>query len=182
MSRLSGDEVQHYVFELKRARNERDTAALVKALGTPHEAPRAMRFLAQIGAAEAAPEIEQLLKAREPHIRSAAADALGKLKAEVAATGVEKVALKDPVQWVRSYALVALAQIRGQRARPVIRKALSEDPDWRTRRAAAVALGLVGTRQDTDFLRDMARREPFLRRRRYRQARWKIWRRARRQG
>jgi HEAT repeat protein len=175
---LSDDEADHYLVGLKQARDRRDVPTLVAALQNPRFAPRAVRFLAKINAVEAAPEIERLLSAPEPHIRSASATALGRLRARDAAKMVEQLARTDPIQWVRSYALVALARILGSGARPVIRTALTEDPDWRTRRAAAAALGLVGSLEDIDFLRDVARREPFRSRRRYRRARWKIRRRA----
>lgn len=149
-------------------------AVLVEALGNPLEAARASRFLAQIGANEAAPEIEGLLSAPQPHIRIAAVAGLGRLRAKGSAEAVERLARSDSVQSVRSYALLALAQIIGSDARTVLRSALTDDPDWRTRRAAALALGIAGNRLDLDVLAGAAGREPWWRRRRYRQARRRI--------
>jgi len=177
---VSADEWdQHAFIRLGRARKRGDVPALVEALGNPVEASRAARFLAQIGAKEAAPEIEPLLGAPEPHIRIAAVEALGRLGVRQAAGSVERLARSDSNQAVRSFALVALGQILGPEARSVIRSALHDDPDWRTRRAAAVAIGQVGTREDLETISDAAGREPWRKRRRYRQARRRIRRRTR---
>jgi len=163
---------------LRRARKGRDVAALVESLGHPAWAGTASRFLGQIGARDAVPEVAVLLQADEPHIRMAAVEALGRLEARDPAGSVERLATGDSDQAVRSYALVALAQILGADARGAIRSALDNDPDWRTRRAAAVAIGLVGTREDLQTLAEAGGREPWLRRRRFRQARRQIQRRA----
>ena len=154
--------------------------ALVGFLADPIKASRASTYLAQIGATEAAPEIERLLSASQPYIRVAAVAALGKLRARDAAGSVEHLARGDQNQAVRSFALVALAEILGPDARPTIRSAVADDPDWRTRRAAALALGLVGDREDLNILSSAAAEEPRWRRRRYHQARRAIRRRARR--
>src|SRR3954464_9374201 len=83
---------------LRRARKGRDVAALVESLGHPAWAGTASRFLGQIGARDAVPEVAVLLQADEPHIRMAAVEALGRLEARDPAGSVERLATGDSDQ------------------------------------------------------------------------------------
>lgn len=164
-----GDESRRFLLELPRARREGDVNALVAALEVPKLAPRATRYLIQLGATVAFPEIAKLLQSNDPACRAQAARAVGAFGDPSWRDQLEALSRPDPDPRVRSWALHSLATLLGSAARPSVSAAL-KDYDWRVRMSAAVALGNIGDPSDRIELENAKSVEPFWRRKRYRVA------------
>lgn len=109
----------------------------------------AIRALGSFGAqkAEVAPVLIGFLTSKSQGERAAAAQALGEIKAESAASGLTEL-LKDPNPTVRRVAVAALAAAAGKAAETALAGA-TKDADPTVRKEAAVELGrLALTGQD----------------------------------
>jgi HEAT repeat protein len=155
------------------AKEDGDTDYLIASLRDPDYRHMAAKFLAELAERksfpEAIPALLRLLDANDPHTRSSAALALGRLRAEEAAPRLVGVAQQDPIAWVRAWAVGALGDLRDQRTVPVI-ITLLQDPDWRVRRSAAVVLGELGDERAIHPLERGLAAERWIGRRPYRKA------------
>jgi HEAT repeat protein len=124
---------------------EADREYVVTALTGPDDRSRiyAAGAAADLGATEAIPQLLRLLRASDPHVRVAAAEALCKLNAAEAAQPLRDIAASDQVGWVRSVAAEALAILGDPQSTPLLVDLLASNR-WRDRMAAAHALGVVG--------------------------------------
>lgn len=166
--RSRADHSRH--LELRKARRAGDVAALIAGLEDPVEAPFAAKFLADLGARDAAPAIARLLASQDAYKRGAALEALGRLEHAGAAREVLRLAHSDPVPSVRAWAASTAARVAPlEEARSALRRIL-EDENWQPRRVAAQALGRCGSADDIAAIRAAMRREAWLRRGTYRAA------------
>jgi HEAT repeat protein len=153
-------------------------AALIEGLDDPVEGTTAARFLADVGASEAIPELLRHLRSEDPHIRSSALIALGRLRAASAAPQIEEALLSDEVPWVRAAAIEAAeGAVPLESLRPLLHRAL-EDERWNARFVAARTLEGVGDSSDLAGLRAAKKADVWWRRGVYRKAIRAIRRRA----
>jgi HEAT repeat protein len=158
---------------VRNARKARDTATLLSALRDPLVAALAARYLGELDATEAAPQLIGLLESDDPHIRANAATALGELREQAARDELLRIAQNDPIGWVRSWAIGAYAAAAGSDGTSALLSAL-EDADWRVRRAALGRLGAIADRQVLQQIKSARKREQLLRRLAYLRAAAKI--------
>jgi HEAT repeat protein len=151
------------------AKKNRDDAHLVAALTDPDVRTLAARFLADVGAVGAVPQLLMLLNASDPRTRSAAIKALARLRAVEARPALMSMAISDASPVVRSHAVGALEKVADDGARAVLIQAL-KDSDSAVGWCAARVLGLVGDATVIEPLRSAASKAPLLRRGAYRTA------------
>jgi HEAT repeat protein len=143
------------------ARRVGDRTTLVASLRDPDNRSFAARYLGELGATEAAPEIARLLEANDPSVRSEAARALGLLGASEALPRLIELAADDPVPHVRGNAVTAVGRLDSSNAVTLLIDYLV-DREWQVRVGAAYALGLIGDPRGVDAIRQARRREGFL--------------------
>jgi len=99
----------------------------------------------QVGAApEVVARLEQLLgQSRDPQVREAAANALGKVGSADSVPAL-LAALDDKAENVRWFAIEGLRKLRATQAVPRISEMVQTDPSARVREIAATALGELG--------------------------------------
>ena len=148
------------------AKNAGDVAYLVQALTDPDHCASAARFLAELGAQDAAIQIVKLLDVTDPTVRAQAAKALGTLRAKAAVPRLIETARDDPDDVVRSYAVGGLGRIGDDEANPTLEALLSDNEVW-IRRGAATALAETGSDSAIGPLRAASRRDRWWRRHRY---------------
>jgi len=158
-----GDEGFGRIFDAKRAG---DIDYLLRALTDPDHRSTAARYLGQLQAVEATPQLIRLLDADQHDVRTAVVQALGELRAVDAVPQLIEVAAHDRSDVIRSYAIGALGRIGDPRARHVLNGLLGDPEVW-LRRGATSALEQVGDPLSIDLIHHAARREPMWRRRRY---------------
>jgi HEAT repeat protein len=152
---------------IRLAKLQGDVDTLVAALADPDYRTSAARYLADVGAEEAAPAVERLLDAGDPVVRAIAAKVLGRLGARGAVPRLIEVAERDPSDVVQSYAVEALRKLNDVRARPILEHIVATHDQVSLRRGAALALERVGNKRSVLVLNEALRREPLLRRLRY---------------
>jgi len=104
--------------------------------------PEVLRSLTKIGAPNAAAVMLERLKADDPVVRGAAADALGTLKPDGGAAALADAyaqGLRDSLYTARTAALAALAKYGTASATPSLQKAFA-DKDWAVRVRAAMLM------------------------------------------
>jgi HEAT repeat protein len=151
------------------AREQDDRRFLIRALSDPEHRRAAARFLADLGAIEAIPEIERLLDASDAGVRRTASRTLGQLRAVAALPKLREVAADDVDPVTRSWAIAALGAIGGEHAVGDIAVFLN-DPDWFVRRAAAFSLGVLGAAEGLPILARARKKERWTHRREFRKA------------
>jgi HEAT repeat protein len=139
------------------AKEGEDLAYLTEALLDPDHRLLAAKYLADLGAVESSGQLIRLLNAVDPHVRIAAAQALGRLQVPAARPRLREVAVQDEDAGVRSWAVAALGQI-GDRKDADLLLPLLDDPSRRVRGAAALALGRIGDPKALEPLRAARRK------------------------
>jgi HEAT repeat protein len=162
-SRPTPDHALHW--DLRDARRRGDVDALVAGLRDPVEGGFAARYLADIHATQASPEVAALLREANPEKRSAALRSLGRLGATQFLPAIERLARTDPIPFVRASAVGAFGELAPpEEVRPLLHRALADD-SWEPRITAAYLLGLQGSEEDIPLLAAAKRRD----------ARWMWW-------
>jgi HEAT repeat protein len=145
-------------------------ATLVDGLRDPTEGRYAARFLGDVGAIEAIPELVRHLRSADPHMRSPVLISLGKLHATSAIPRIEEAAASDDVPWVRAAAVEAAEGVMPlESLRPLLHRAL-QDTGWNARFVAARTLERVGDSSDLPSLKAAKKAEAWWRRGVYRKA------------
>ncbi|GEM_PF-3527074 len=132
---------------------------LVPLLADDQETVRvaSAQALGRLGPGRVEGEVLDLMSnTRKNEVRSAAAKALGLMKADIARFALLR-ALDDPDWKVRAEAAVALGRIGSWSAGPELADAL-RDPDPRVRGASAIALGTLRDRRALPYLKRVFRR------------------------
>lgn len=148
------------VFE---AKGSADIDYLIGALSDPDFRFIAAKFLGEMGANEATPQLLRLLDAHDPKIRSVAATVLGQLQAREAIPRLIEIAADDTRMITRTWAVQALGRMNDPRVILVL-AACVRDENWPVRRAAAVALGNYPNQEALTALTDAMRAERWTRR------------------
>jgi HEAT repeat protein len=136
------------IFDAKRAG---DIDYLIAALSDPDHRVAAARYLGELKAVAAVPELMRLLDAGDPDVRTAAAQALGRIGPKDAVPRLIEVAAHDTAGPTRSYAIGALGLIGDPRAKNVLHDTLSDPEVW-LRRSATSALERVGDQSSADLI------------------------------
>jgi HEAT repeat protein len=160
------------------ARRDGNVEYLIDSLNDPSARTWAARYLGNLGATEAVPALQRLLRAGDPKARIAAADALGRLGAREAMDELIELAQRDQNEGVQSHAARALGELGDRRVEPVLARLLASPRRW-VRLNAAHALGQLADEPAIPMLRAASRREPFYLRGTYRQAIRRVRRRSR---
>jgi HEAT repeat protein len=130
--------------ELMKAKRRGDTEFLRDALVDAEIRTMAVKYLGDIGATEAIPQILRLVSAGDPITRSSSIRALTKLDAEEAVDELERVIAADESNTVRAHAVSAISRLgKPERVLPVLFRAL-EDPDGSVSACAAHHIGRFG--------------------------------------
>ena len=157
-------------FKLREARRASDVATLIAGLDDPVEAKTAARFLGDIGASEAIPELLRHLGSANPHMRSSVLIALGRLRAANAAPQIKEALVSDGVPWVRAAAVEAAeGAVPLESLRPLLYRAL-QDKGWNARFVAARTLERAGDSSDLSGLRAAKKADVWWHRGVYRKA------------
>ena len=155
---------QRRVYEAIRTR---DVDALIEALTDPVNRPWAARHLGKLGDPRAVGPLIRLLEAQDFQASSAAAQALGRLRALEAVDPLLACVEEGPEDVMRAWAIDALGRIGSEEAVPALLKLLAHDHEG-LRRTAAAALAEIGDPRAVDALEETARRESWLAGRHYR--------------
>jgi HEAT repeat protein len=159
--------------ELFAARDRRDVAYLLDALRDPEHRFMAAKFLGELRAEEAIPELTRLLLAAHDATRSSAAEALGKIGAGTVVPDLVHVARDDESVVTRTFAITALGRSGGKDALGPLCDLLS-DENILVRQSAARALGSLGHPDAIGPLRLASKRERWYSRGIHRKAIAKI--------
>jgi HEAT repeat protein len=151
------------------AKRDGDVEYLIAALAHGEFGFLAARFLADLGATEAAAALERLSRTRDPTSRRAAVRALGRLEAVSSLPRLREVAREDNDPVIRAWAIAGIAEIGGDGAMGDIAEDLT-DPVWVVRRGAVYALGVLGDANALPALTAAKRTESWRRRKVYRNA------------
>ena len=100
--------------------------------------------LGRIGDVLAAKPLGEALKDPIPDVRYAAALALGRLRADGAATRLAKTLREDPSWWVRYAAAIALGRTRKSFAADALKERLILEPQWQVRLQIVRSLQDIG--------------------------------------
>ncbi len=128
---------------IQDAKRRGDVDFLIAALRDPEHRTGVAESLADMGAVAAIPPLIRLLDAADPHVRSTAARALGRLGASEALIRLREIALEDEEAFVRAWAIDALGHLGDARAVDFLLPLLRDD-SARVRGATALALGQLG--------------------------------------
>ena len=118
-------------------------AALAAVAGDPARRADVVAALARVPA-PAIPRVGEALSARDPHVRHAVVEALGRLSHPVASAYVRS-ALEDSDPAVRQHAVVVLARLGSRGVARSFADLARNDPSDGVRRAADAALRRSGT-------------------------------------
>jgi HEAT repeat protein len=157
---------QKKIFQAKR---DRDVATLIAALTDAENRAWAVRYLGEMGDPQAIRPLILLLSVRDFQTRSAAAIALGRLRAVEAVPALLECVDRGPEDVMRAWAIDALGKIGSDQAVPRLIEVL-KGPDEGLRRTAAVALGAIGDRRALHGLEQAAKHQSWIGRRHYRRA------------
>jgi len=113
-------------------------AALASLAADPARRPEAITALSRVAPA-AIPRVGECLSSRDPHVRHAVVEALGRLSHPVASAYVRS-ALEDQDSLVRQQAVVVLARLGSRGAARSFAEMARSDPSDSVRRAAGAAL------------------------------------------
>jgi HEAT repeat protein len=169
MNRIDPDRWDERQAAIVEAGRGGDVADLRAALSDPDHRYLAAKYLGDLGAEDAVHDLVRLLSAHDAVTRSAAARALGQLRAAEARSKLLSMVREDQDSRVRAWAASAVARIGGEDVLPTLAALLDAD-DWPLRRAGAYSLGLLGDHTCLPELRAAAARERVWRRRVFREA------------
>jgi HEAT repeat protein len=130
-----------------------DVETLVDALSDEALAPTAAKYLGELRATSAAPELIRTLCADNPYMRAAAAVALGKIGDNTASGRLRELSETDPIPFVRAAALEAALENCEQDALGGLAAKGLQEKHWQSRFVAAQALGRRGGPDDLAALR-----------------------------
>jgi cyclophilin family peptidyl-prolyl cis-trans isomerase len=170
LASIDGDEFRLILSGLDPDRDWHVRSTLASILGTlPAEAslprlramlsdtdqrviPSVLASIAKLHAPDAGPLMFDRLKADDPIVRAAAADAIGALAppdGAAALAGAYHLGLRDPEYAARTSALAALVKYGAAAAMPVLTEALA-DKDWAVRVRAAALMKQLDPASDAD--------------------------------
>ena len=153
------DDQRHQAYLAVRAAHEQgEVQYLIDALRDPDHRGAAARYLADLDASEAIPQLMLLLDANDPHLRVAAIQALGQLQAREALLRLREIAASDDEDFVRSWAVGAISEFGDSQDTARLVEFLN-DPSMRVRAAAVGGLGRLG---DPAALIPLRRAKPSL--------------------
>jgi hypothetical protein len=122
---MGGDDTKYERHvELRRAKRERDVAALVRALDDPIEGPIAARYLGETDAAEGASALLEHASSHDPHMRAAVATALGRLGRQEAVPFLVSRYSSEATRWVKPWLLDAVLRLDPAAGKDVAEQAL----------------------------------------------------------
>lgn len=170
MGVLMAESVNQRCSELIKAKRRGDVDYLVAALTDAEIRAMAVKYLGQLGATEAVPQVRRLLAAGDPITRSTAIRALTRLDAREAVADLEDLIESDSSGTVRTHAVSAFRRL-GEPADtiPVLFRAL-RDPDGGVSACAAHQLGVIGDHSAIEPLREAQRSHSWIRAGAYRKA------------
>lgn len=157
------------LLRIYQAKERGDSDYLVKALTDSELRDAAVRALGDVGDPIAIEPLMPLLDARDPQVRAAAADSLGKLQAKGAVSRLIDIAENDSEVWVAEWAMNSLGAIGDPSAiRPLVE--LLSDCRRRVRRGAAIVLGRLGDPSVVNEIARARKKDYWFARRLYREA------------
>src|SRR5579875_3396193 len=98
-------------WKLQSARRAGDTATLIEGLSDPIEGYVAARFLGDVGAKDAVPDLMEYLDSPDSQMRASVVRSLGKLGASLALPHIETAVEGDEAPSVRMRAVEAAAEL-----------------------------------------------------------------------
>jgi hypothetical protein len=165
--------------ELIKAKRRGDTEFLRAALVDAEIRAMAVKYLGDIRASEAVPDLLRLLAASDPITRSTTIRALTKIGAEEAVENLERMIANDASGTVRTHAVSGISRLaEPERLLPILLRAL-EDHDGSVSACAAHHIGRLGHEDAIPALRKARESHSFVRGAAYQKA---IRRIKRRQG